>query len=133
MCVCVCVCSLGKCICDKREVSMMAECTVVHIDREASGMAHRVVCETWGLERLWKVSDSKLCDVVARNVALEEVKEVRGLLGEARQQLGEVRQQLLEQRGLGSVRSRVRVEPGQSLREQEESGWRFAVRRGKEG
>ena len=110
----------------------MTACTVLSIDEEASGMAHRVVCGTCGLERSWKVRDCKLCEVVARNVALEEeVKEVRGLLGEARQQLGEVRQQLLEQRRLGSVRSRVSVESGQSTREQEESGWRFAVRGGK--
>ena len=45
-----------------------------------------MVPDTCGLERQWKVRDYKLCEVLARNVALEEeVKEVRGLLGEMRQ------------------------------------------------
>ena len=110
----------------------MADCTVVSIDEEGSGFVHGVVCETCGLERSWKVRDCKLCEVVVRNVALEEeVKEVRGLLVEARQQLGEVRQQLFEQRRAGSVRSRERVESGPSPRVQGERGWRVTVGGGK--
>ena len=106
----------------------MSECTVLCIDGDDTGMSHRVVCGTCGLERSWRVSDCKLCQVVARNVALEEeVKEVRVLLGEARQQLGEVRQHLLELRGESSVRLKVRTEPGQNqVREQGEGGWRVA-------
>ena len=47
----------------------MAECTVLSIDKEGSGMVHGVVCMTCGLERSWRVRDCKLCKVVARNVA----------------------------------------------------------------
>ena len=47
------------------------------------------------------VSECKLCEVLARNVALEkEVKEVKVLLAQTRQQILEVRQE-------ASVRSRA--------------------------
>ena len=47
-----------------------------------------VRCGSCGLERQWKVSDGNLCEVLARNVALEEeVKEVKVLLAETRQQM----------------------------------------------
>ena len=45
-------------------------------------------CGFCGLERQRKVSDCKLIEVLARNVALEEeVKEVKVLLTETRQEL----------------------------------------------
>ena len=111
--------------------------TVLCIEEEV-GMGCRIECETCGLERTWRVKDCRLCEVIARNVALEEeVREVRGMLGEARQQLGELRQQVWEQRGVASVRTRVGAqsgqgsESGQSPREQGNGGWKIAVGGGK--
>ena len=47
-----------------------------------------------GMERQWMVSECKLCEVLVRNVALEEeVKEVKVLLAQTRQQMQEVRQE----------------------------------------
>ena len=83
------------------------------------------MCEACGFERRWKVRDCKLCEVLARNVALEkEVKEIRGLLGETRQQMQEFR-------GEFSVRSRMRIASDESLWGQEEDRWRVVDRRGK--
>ena len=62
----------------------MAECVVLNIDEEVTGMEGGVVrCGSCGMERQWKVSECKLCEVIARNVALEEeVKEVKVLLAQ---------------------------------------------------
>ena len=46
------------------------------------------------VERQWMVSECKLCEVLARNVALEEeVKEVKVLLAQTRQQMQKVRRE----------------------------------------
>ena len=48
-------------------------------------------CGSCGMERQWMVSECKLCEVLARNVALEEeVKEVKVLLAQTRQQMQKV-------------------------------------------
>ena len=66
----------------------MAECV--------TGMEGGVMrCGFCGMERQWKVSECKLCEVLARNVALEEeVKEVKILLAQTRQQMQEVRREV---------------------------------------
>ena len=48
-----------------------------------------VRCGSCGMKREWMVSECKLCEVLARNVALEdEVKEMKVLLAQTRQQMG---------------------------------------------
>ena len=71
----------------------MAECVVLNIGEGVTDMEGGVVrCGSCGMDRQWKVSECKLCEVLARNVALEEkVKEVKVLLAETRQQMQEVR------------------------------------------
>ena len=76
-------------------------------------------CGSCGLERHRKVSDCRLCEVLARNVALEEeVKEVRVLLAETRQQMQELEREV-------SVRSRA---SGQILGGIGEGEWRVMGR-----
>ena len=54
----------------------MAECVVLNIGEGATGMEDGMVrCGSWGMERQWMVSECKLCEVLVRNVALEEVKQ----------------------------------------------------------
>ena len=129
----------------------MGEAVVVSIEEEAAGMAStQLLCETCGLDRTWSVRTCRVCESLARNVALEEeVKELKVQLREARQELGEnvalkeevkelkvqlgdVRQQLVEHRGEVSVRSRVRSGAGESSRGPGEGGWRV-VGKGRNG
>ena len=82
----------------------MAECVVLSIDEGVCiGMEGGVVrCGSCGLERQWNVSDCKLCEVLARNAALEEeVKEVKVLLAETRQQMQELRWEVSIRSGTG--------------------------------
>jgi len=95
-----------------------------------------ILCEVCGTEREGTVVDCRLCEVLARNAALEEeVKEVRGVLSETRQQLGEaqkqlqeVMQQVQEIRREASVRPLVTPKPDESHRCQEKDGWNIVVR-----
>ena len=58
---------------------------------------------------------TKLCEVLARNVALEEVKEVRGLLAETRQQMQELRAKL----SVGSAKVMKRKLDGKERKDRE--------------
>ena len=79
-----------------------------------SAFESRILCDVCGFERLWIITDCKMCEVMNSNVALveevrearQEVNEVRGELAETRKQLVEVRQQLTEVRRESSVRSK---------------------------
>ena len=71
-----------------------------------------VMCGSCGMERQWMVSECKLCEVLARNVALEEeVKEVKISFAQTWQQMLEVRRE-------ASVRARA------SGQRQGEDSWR---------
>ena len=99
----------------------MAECVVLNIGEGVTCMEGEMVrCGSCGMERQCMVSECKLCEVLARNVALEEeVKEVKVLLAQMRQQMLEVRQET-------SVRSRA------SGQRQEGDNWKV-VGRGEKG
>ena len=122
----------------------MAEAGLVSIeelyqemDSICSAMESRLLCDVCGFERLWTITDCKMCEVMTSNVALleevrearQEVNEVRGELAETRKQLVEVRKQLTEVRREASVKSKSGTSGQRSgadeyPREGKEGNWR---------
>lgn len=82
-------------------------------------------CDVCGSVRMVSVGDCRLCEVMARNVALEEeMKEVRSVLKEAREEVSRIRTE-------NSVRSKTGVV--ESTEEPEGESWRVVCKGGKRG
>ena len=85
----------------------MDQSSIVSLEEGGLGET-RILCGACGLERAWTVKECRVCEVMARNVALEEeVRETKRELSTAKSQLEEISRHVKELRGAASVRSRL--------------------------